>query len=516
MVALHITPVCSHRCGFCYFADSSVKPKHPPLDQLLKVVSALATSGVKELALLGGDPGAYPHALEVAKHAAERGLRVSILSNTLRFPGSSIEKASEYISAFEATIHHVEPDRHDAFCHAKGAYAFVTARLRRAAELGRVTGIAVNVIPETAHELFDLVSRVVEVERVPLEYIVLQRIVPFGRAAESPDFTLTRSLAEQALREIRKVDERLGIKISVEDPFPLCILPGDAAKYMVPCAWGFTKAAVNANGDLSRCGADPRYRLGNILQTPLLEIWNNSEILRSFRSREYLPGRCQTCPDMEKCGGGCPLSCEIEKDHGVDYLFLEYEKLDEEIHGDISFGRAAEDELSSILQIEWSNFQGYGHIFTVESLKRWYRVSPDSFWVVRDSRHWVLGYAAIVPVSEQLFRAIVSGQISSLAEFPESDVLSEGETDYFHIEVLATVPSRTASRAGRYLINAVGGYLLEHARYVSASPITDIGRRLCGYFDFEYVGVERVGEVEYPIYTLTLDEQAIGPKLRRF
>ena len=136
--------------------------------------------------------------------------------------------------------------------------------------------------------------------------------------------------------------------------------------------------------------------------------------------------------------------------------------------------------------------------------------------MVRDSRHWVLGYATIVPVSEHLFQAIAGGQFSSLVEFPEIDVLMQESTNYFHIEVLATVPSRTASRAGRYLVNAVGKYLLEHAHYVSASPITDIGIRLCKYFDFEHVGEERVGEIVYPIYTLAINEHTVGQKLARF
>lgn len=219
---------------------------------------------------------------------------------------------------------------------------------------------------------------------------------------------------------------------------------------------------------------------------------------------------------MELCGGGCPLSCEIEKDHGVDYLFLKYEKLDQEIHGQIEFAPAKEDELSSILQIEWSNFPGYGHIFTVESLKKWYRQTPSSFWVVRDSKRWVLGYAAIVPVSQRLSQRILRGDLSSLTQFAEDEVRTPDGTEYFHIEVLATVPSRTASRAGRYLINQVGAYLLTHARYVTTSPVTDIGVRLCRYFNFQRVADEIVDGMSYPIYYLEVDKDQIWPRLKSF
>lgn len=515
LVAFHITSVCAHRCPFCYAAASS-RQKHPPLTQLQKVVDALADGQVKEVSLLGGDPGAYPHVVSLAKYVKKTGMRVSILSNTLKFPNSSIKEAASYFNAMETTIHDVEARSHDDFCSSKGAYRRVIKRLREAAGVGCKIGIAVNVMPLTANRLYDIVGNIVNRENVPLDYIIVQRIVPFGRAAESAQFTLTRKQAESALYEIKKVDEKLGIKISVEDPFPLCVLPVGLRKYMVPCQWGFTKASVSAMGDLSRCGADTRYRLGNILDTSLLDIWNNSETLKSFRSRDYLPGRCQTCSMMEKCGGGCPLSCEIEKDHGIDYLYMAYEVLDEEIHGEIRFSPAMEEELSSILQIEWSNFPGYGHILTVDSLSRWFNHNPKMFWVVRDSRNWVLGYAALVPISKKLFRKIIKGKCSSLSDFQSEDVLKEDETDFFHIEVVATVPLRTASRSGRYLINCVGHYLLNHAKHVSASPITRIGVRLCKYFDFEHISDEVTSKVSYPIYALEVEASKIEPKLSRF
>lgn len=279
LVAFHITHVCSHRCPFCYFADDNIKPKHPTLQDLLRVIKNLIAADVKEITLLGGDPGAYPEAVPLARYAAEAGISVSILSNTLRFPKSSIEEAARYISAFETTIHDVTPERHDMFCKVRGAYEFVVSRLRRAGELGRKTGIELNVTASTAGRLYDIVSRIIEVERVPLSYVVVQRIVPFGRAAHSSEFTLTRALAEKALYEIEKIDKHLGINIAVEDPFPLCILPQEVRKYMIPCAWGFTKAAVNENGDVSRCGRTLDIGLAIFLKRL---CWKYGTIRRSF------------------------------------------------------------------------------------------------------------------------------------------------------------------------------------------------------------------------------------------
>lgn len=515
LAALHITGVCSHKCPTCYIANDLIKPKHPLLLDLLKIVDELAKNEIKEIVLLGGDPACYPNVIELAKYIHEKGIKISILSNTLNFPNTTIEEASKYIDAFETTIHHYIPEKHDEFCSKEGAYNNVVNQLRKASMLNKKTGIAINVIPEISDKIYELVNRIVKIEKVNLDYIIVQRIVPFGRASKSSDFTLSRKHAEQALAGIKKVDKVLNIQISVEDPFPLCVLPENVKKYMTPCAWGYTKVAVNAQGDLSRCGADPRYRLGNIFVDNLKDIWNNSEILKSFRSREYLPGRCRICESIENCGGGCPLSCEIEKDHGIDYLFLEYEKLDEEIHGNITFTKAKEFELSSILQIEWSDFPRYGHVFSVSSLKKWFKYNPNMFWVVKDSRNWVLGYATLVPITKSLHNDICNGKYSSLVEFPDNQVLKSSFSDYYHIEVIAMVPSRTASRAGRFLINNVS-HLLINRKYITASPVTDIGIRLCNFFEFEFVTNEVSDTTPYPIYKLVVNKKNLIDKISRF
>lgn len=516
LVALHITPVCSHRCACCYLATGTIIKKHPPLNKLKTIVDALYQADVNEITFLGGDPALYPHVVELSKYVAEYGIKVSILSNTLSFPNSSFEQVAKYIQSFETTIHHSNPLEHDNFCKSKGAYNKVINNLRIFSNMGKKTGIAINITPSTADKIFTIVKNVIRNEKINLNYIIIQRIIPMGRASSSTDFTISKKHAEIALHEIERIDKEFGIERIIEDPVPLCIIPENLRHYLTPCKWGFTRAAIDPNGNLSRCGADPRYRLGNILKTPLLEIWNNSPILKSFRSKEYLPGRCHVCKDIDRCGGGCSLSCQIEEDHGIDYLYLDDEKIDAEIHGAISFDHARKDELSSILLIEWSNFAGYGHIFSVESIKKWYSYNPQMFYVIRDSRNWVLGYGVLVPIKKRLFDKIISGKYSSLTEFPQSEVLQKYDSPYYHCEVVATIPPRTSLRSGPQLIKSLGSMLVKYAKFITTSPITDIGIRLCKYFNFKQVAEQKFDNQLYPIYVLEVEPDSFEQRLKRF
>lgn len=83
------------------------------------------------------------------------------------------------------------------------------------------------------------------------------------------------------------------------------------------------------------------------------------------------------------------------------------------------------------------------------------------------------------------------------------------------IRIIATVQSKTSSRARRYLIKSVGSFLI-NAKYITTSPITDIGLRLYNYFNFEHIADEIHGETIYPIYELFVEKEKIVNKIEKF
>jgi uncharacterized protein len=67
--------------------------------------------------------------------------------------------------------------------------------------------------------------------------------------------------------------------------------------------------ALEHNGDLYACDhfVEPRHRLGNILETPLVELVNSAQ-QRQFgqAKRDALPRVCRQCAMRFACHGGCP------------------------------------------------------------------------------------------------------------------------------------------------------------------------------------------------------------------
>jgi radical SAM protein with 4Fe4S-binding SPASM domain len=158
---------------------------------------------------------------------------------------------------------------------------------------------------------------------------VLQRIAPImdkdGKVLKlNEEFIPNKEQVNVALSQIEEATKKYKIPIELVDPFPLCIVKEEFRYLITPCKCGLTDLSINGNGDVSRCGADPNYKLGNILHSqsdnPILELWKNSSVLACFRERRYLPEKCQTCKDKWLCGGGCEASCSIYKNFDKDHL----------------------------------------------------------------------------------------------------------------------------------------------------------------------------------------------------
>lgn len=86
------------------------------------------------------------------------------------------------------------------------------------------------------------------------------------------------------------------------------------------------------NGDLYSCDhfVEPRYRLGNILQTPLAELLASPQQRRFGRDKlTSLPGYCRGCEVLALCWGGCPkdrVAVTPDGEPGLNHLCAGYKR----------------------------------------------------------------------------------------------------------------------------------------------------------------------------------------------
>jgi radical SAM protein with 4Fe4S-binding SPASM domain len=74
------------------------------------------------------------------------------------------------------------------------------------------------------------------------------------------------------------------------------------ADFIGGCGAGRIYCSIEPEGDLQPCVFMP-IRVGNVRETPFLEIWHSSEVLKDLRDRSHLSGACATCGNRYVCGG---------------------------------------------------------------------------------------------------------------------------------------------------------------------------------------------------------------------
>ncbi len=88
--------------------------------------------------------------------------------------------------------------------------------------------------------------------------------------------------------------------------------------------------AMEHNGDLYACDhyVEPRYRLGNIMETPMIDMVASQEQRQFGRAKlETLPQQCMECPVRFICNGACPknrILVTAEGEPKLNYLCSGY------------------------------------------------------------------------------------------------------------------------------------------------------------------------------------------------
>lgn len=153
----------------------------------------------------------------------------------------------------------------------------------------------------------------------PHEHLVSSRSVlpdQFGRF-------LIAIFDEWKRRDVGKVfvqifDQALSAWMGLEPS--LCVFKKDCGRAL----------AIEHNGDLYSCDhfVEPEYKLGNIAETPLLELANGERQLQFANAKsETLPQYCLDCEVKFACNGECPKNRFIKTpsgDDGLNYLCAGY------------------------------------------------------------------------------------------------------------------------------------------------------------------------------------------------
>jgi radical SAM protein with 4Fe4S-binding SPASM domain len=324
VVVWNTTWRCNLACTHCYAAGGHGTPE---LDtpQALAVIDDLAAFGAPVVLFSGGEPFTRPDILDLARHAAAKGLRVVFSTNgTLITP-----RLARDIQAIGVSYAGISIDGtaavHDRFRARAGAFDQALAGIRACRDAGVKVGLRVTMTRDNIGELpaiFDLL----EAERIPR--ICLYHLVYCGRGAELASHDLAPLQRRAALDLIIDRTARLHAAGHPAEVLTVDNHCDGAYLYLRLLREGRADRAAhvlqllrmnggNSTGHGIGCISwdgtvypDQFWRnkpVGNVLETPFSAIWGappDGTLLAELRQRKQrVTGRCASCRFLDICGG---------------------------------------------------------------------------------------------------------------------------------------------------------------------------------------------------------------------
>lgn len=303
---LAVTYRCNNDCAHCYNARERNFPELST-KQWCKILDQLWGLGIPHIVFTGGEATLRNDLPELIRHAESNGQITGLNTNARRL---SDEKYVQSLVAagldhVQITVESCNEDIHDEMMQAKGAFRQTVEGLRNALNsklyvMTNTTMLQTNIhtIPNTLDFLADM--------GVPT--IGLNALIHSGHG-----LTVGTGLHENELQPIldvatRKTSER-GQRLIWYTPTQYCEFDPTANNLGVKgCTAALYSMCIESNGDVLPCQSYYT-SLGNILTDSWDLIWNHKLSIQ-LRERQRLPSKCEGCPVVAECGGGCPLKFE--------------------------------------------------------------------------------------------------------------------------------------------------------------------------------------------------------------
>jgi len=298
-----ITSRCNLRCSHCYYFGEATPQTELSSNEIKRVIYELAAFGVSNLIFSGGEPFLREDLLTIISSAAIGVFSdVSIATNGTLISRRAAKKLKSVRVNVQISIDGDTPALHDMIRGVDGAFKGALRGIRLLQE----EGVPVTVCTVATANNVERIPAIIELMRnLRVDNYRVQGLVPVGQGKNNMD---KLGLAPGRMKELVEFLESQSIPISsynftLSDP---PIVPVDFSGTGA-CAAATTSCSITSGGDVVPCTHLWGLRADNVRNHTFQWIWDNSPILRYFRSiaLHEVKGNCRECRWLVLCHGGC-------------------------------------------------------------------------------------------------------------------------------------------------------------------------------------------------------------------
>lgn len=314
VLVIATTQNCNMQCGMCYASARRPLKNEMSTEEIMSIVDQLSEMGwentISRVALTGGEIFSRPDAVSLMEYVHGKGFGVQVNSNATLITKDDIKRMALLPNLrMSVSLDGSTPEIHDLI-RGKGAYDLTTRTITQMTQVG--IPVAVNMFVH-GENLTDIGPTLSLADSFGVYAFNCLNMMHVGRANTAKGKaslravrldTFYRTLFETIRNDLRFQELMIG------STFANQIMGIMAGVKSHSCGLGTNRAVyVKADGSLYPCAdtALPDFRLGNLRENSLKDIWENSPILMQARllNVDTMNPQCAACPLRYMCGGNC-------------------------------------------------------------------------------------------------------------------------------------------------------------------------------------------------------------------
>lgn len=308
---LALTFRCQNDCIHCYAGGPHETPELST-KQWKQVIDKLSDIGVFIITFTGGEPTLRGDLPDLLKYAQEKGIVTGLITNGRKLKDQSYVKLLEKagLDFVQVTIESHKSEVHDKMTNAVGSWTETVAGIKNAVNSEIYVSTNTTLSKNNAEDFLQTVNFI---KSLGVAAFGCNSLIYSGKADSiSQKFALTTEALTMLLPEIHEKANEINLKFLWYTPTQYCQLnPIQLGLGIKSCTAAMINACVSTNGDVFPCQSYFE-SLGNILTEPWEKIWD-SPLAVKLRNRDYVELKCTECPQLQECGGGCPLELQSKQ-----------------------------------------------------------------------------------------------------------------------------------------------------------------------------------------------------------
>jgi radical SAM protein with 4Fe4S-binding SPASM domain len=294
---IELSSRCNERCVHCYIPhENKINDMEPAL--FYDVLDQCNDMGILFLNLSGGEPMMHKNFCDFLRKIKGYDFSIQILSNLTLLNDEIIsELKANRCCSLQVSLYSMDPEIHDSITKLPGSFYKTRDAILNLIENDIQIRISCPTMKQNKNCYIDVLNWAQEHKVSALTDLMM--MARYDHTKDNLDNRLSLDEVNTILEDIIRYDENYKREITSIDF-------DDHAKHDrrndAVCSVGIASLCMDADGSCYPCAGWQEYKLGNVKETSLREIWMESpkiKYLRSLRISDF--PKCVTCKDIAFC-----------------------------------------------------------------------------------------------------------------------------------------------------------------------------------------------------------------------